>query len=67
MPRDSKTATGKTSGEAKRASPKAKVTKATAKRAAKVVKNARDWSTKSTAWKKGGREWERVLGHFGSK
>jgi len=56
----------------KKAKPKSSVTKATlskkkAYQAAKVAKRAyaKKAAKRPASWKKGGREWSRVLGHFG--
>lgn len=52
----------------RKSSRKRVLTRARAKKAAKAAKKAyaKGPAPRSVAWKKGGREWVRVLGHFGS-
>lgn len=45
---------------------KAKFTKASAKRAVKKAKKAYAGSKAPASWQPGGKEWSRVLGHFGA-
>lgn len=58
--------TKKTSGKSAR---KSVLTRKKALAAAKAAKKAfaNKASGQSAAWKKGGREWSRVLGHFGPR
>jgi hypothetical protein len=45
---------------------KAKFTKASAKRAVRKAKKAYAGSKAPASWQPGGKEWSRVLGHFGA-
>lgn len=45
---------------------KSTFTKASAKRAARKAKEAFADSKLPASWERGGREWSRVLGHFGA-
>jgi hypothetical protein len=46
---------------------KGRLTRKSARKAAKAAKKAYSKSSsRPTSWKKGGREWSRVLGHFGA-
>ena len=45
-----------------------KVTRKSARAAAKAAKKtSRSTNFKAATWKEGGREWSKVLGHFGSR